>query len=161
MKRIAVYPGSFDPPTMGHVDIIERGAALFDELIVAVAVNSQKQPFFTTEERVEILKECCADYPNARVDSFQGLLVDYAQRQGASAIVRGLRALSDFEYEFQMASINRKLNEQIDTVCLLTRWEHAYLSSSIVKELFINGGDATGLAPEATLKKLAERRAAG
>ncbi|NUL82610.1 MAG: pantetheine-phosphate adenylyltransferase [Armatimonadetes bacterium] len=161
MKRIAVYPGSFDPPTMGHVDIIERGAALFDELIVAVAVNSQKQPFFTTEERVEILKECCADYPNARVDSFQGLLVDYAQSQGASAIVRGLRALSDFEYEFQMASINRKLNEQIDTVCLLTRWEHAYLSSSIVKELFINGGDATGLAPEATLKKLAKRRAAG
>lgn len=161
MKRIAVYPGSFDPPTMGHVDIIERGATLFDELIVAVAVNSQKQPFFTTEERVEILKECCADYPNARVDSFQGLLVDYAQSQGASAIVRGLRALSDFEYEFQMASINRKLNEQIDTVCLLTRWEHAYLSSSIVKELFINGGDATGLAPEATLKKLAKRRAAG
>lgn len=161
MKRIAVYPGSFDPPTMGHVDIIERGAALFDELIVAVAVNSQKQPFFTTEERVEILKECCAEHPNARVDSFQGLLVDYAQSQGASAIVRGLRALSDFEYEFQMASINRKLNEQIDTVCLLTRWEHAYLSSSIVKELFINGGDATGLAPEATLKKLAKRRAAG
>ena len=147
MRRLAIYPGSFDPPTLGHLDVIERAANLFDEIIVAVGVNSGKKPLLTEAERVEALRKSTAHLPNVRVDRFEGLLVDYVLSTGARSIVRGLRATADFEYEFQMAMVNRRLASEIDTVFLMTKWEHSYLSSSIVREVATLGGDYSGLVP--------------
>jgi len=144
-----VYPGSFDPVTAGHLDIIERAAALFDEVTVAVLVNSNKTPAFSTEQRMDFIKRSASHLSNVRVDSFSGLLVDYMNNKKANLIVRGLRAISDFEYEFQMAALNAKLAKNIETVFLMTDTNHSFLSSSIVRELASYGGDLTGLVPEA------------
>jgi pantetheine-phosphate adenylyltransferase len=155
--RRAVYPGSFDPPTMGHLDIIQRAARLFDELIVAVAVNSQKQSLFSLDERVQMLRECCGHLPNVRIASLEGLLARFAQQVGACAIVRGLRAVSDFEYEFQMATMNRQLAPEVDTCFLMTHQQYAFLSSSIVKEVARLGGAIETLVPPNVAHKLRER----
>lgn len=148
MRRLAIYPGSFDPPTMGHLDVIERATGLFDKLIVAVGVNPGKTPLLNTEERMEALRRATAHIPNIEVDSFDGLLVHYAQRRNALAIVRGLRATADFEYEFQMAMLNRRLAGEIETVFLMTKWEHSYLSSSMVREVALLNGEIQGLVPD-------------
>ncbi len=149
MLRLAVYPGSFDPPTLGHLDVIERASKLFDHLIVAAGVNSAKEPFLSTEERLEALRQSVAHLSNVEIDAFGGLLIDYVLQREARAIVRGLRATADFEYEFQMAMVNRRLAGEIETVFLVTKWEHSYLSSSIVREVALLGGDYHGLVPEA------------
>jgi len=141
MKRVAIYPGSFDPPTLGHLDIIERAAAQFDSVIVAVGVNSSKSPLLSVEWRLEAIVEASRHLPNVSADSFDGLLVDYATAQGASVIVRGLRATSDFDYEFQIAMANRRLRPSVETVFFMTKWEHSFLSSSIVREVALLGGD--------------------
>lgn len=143
-----VYPGSFDPVTAGHLDIIERAAALFDDVTVAVLVNSNKTPAFSTEQRMDFIRKSASHLQNVKVDSFSGLLVDYMNSQKANLIVRGLRAISDFEYEFQMAALNAKLAKNIETVFLMTDTNHSFLSSSIVRELASYGGDLTGLVPE-------------
>lgn len=144
----AIYPGSFDPVTVGHLDIIKRAAKLFDRVIVAVLVNVEKKPWFTIEERTELLKKVAAGIDNVEVASFDGLLVDFAARQNASAIVKGLRAVSDFEYEFQMALTNRKLDNNIETVFLTSSAENTYLSSSIVKQVGLLGGDISTFVPD-------------
>jgi pantetheine-phosphate adenylyltransferase len=148
MPRLAIYPGSFDPPTLGHIDVVERASGLFDELIVSVGVNSSKRPLLSTEQRMAALRESTSHLPNVKVESFSGLLIDYVKRAGALVIVRGLRATSDFEYEFQMAMVNRRLEHEVETVFLMTKWEHSYLSSSIVREVATLGGDYNGLVPE-------------
>lgn len=145
MRRLAIYPGSFDPPTLGHLDVVERAARLFDELIVAIGVNSAKKPLLSVEERFEALLAVTSNLDNVRIDRFEGLLVNYAEEQHAKSIVRGLRATADFEYEFQMAMVNRRLKESVDTVFLMTKWEHSYLSSSIVREVANLGGDYSGM----------------
>lgn len=147
VMKLAVYPGTFDPPTLGHLDVIERAANVFDEIVVAVGKNASKSPLLTLEERLEAIRRAVAGLPNVRVDRFSGLLVDYVQAVGAKAIVRGLRATSDFEYEFQMAMVNRRLSSEIETVFLMTRWDYSYLSSSIVKEVATLGGDFSQLVP--------------
>lgn len=163
MRSLAIYPGSFDPPTLGHLDVVERAARLFDTLIVAIGVNSGKRPLLTTDERLEALRRSVAHLPNVRVESFSGLLVEYALSQNARSIVRGLRATADFEYEFQMAMVNRRLSDQVDTVFLMTKWEHSYLSSSIVREVAQLGGDYSGMVTEAAAdvigRALAKRKA--
>ncbi|MHB0999469.1 MAG: pantetheine-phosphate adenylyltransferase [Armatimonadota bacterium] len=146
MKR-AIYPGSFDPVTNGHIDIVERSAALFDELIVAVSTNIGKTPMFTVEERTEMLQDACKHLPNVVVDGFDGLLVRYAEEKDASAIIKGLRALSDFEFEFEMALMNRRLDNRVETLFMMTNAEYSYLSSSIIKEVARFGGPVTGLVP--------------
>ncbi len=146
--RIAVCPGSFDPATNGHIDIIERSAKLFDKVIVAVLNNPNKQPLFSVEERVEILKMACSSMENVEVDSFSGLLTEYAKSRNANVIVKGLRAVSDFEYELQMALMNKKLNPGIETVFIMTSSKYSYLSSNIVKEVARFGGCIKGLVPE-------------
>lgn len=153
----AIVPGSFDPVTLGHVDIIERASRLFPRVHVAVASNSAKSPTFTCEERIQMLRESCAHIPNVSVGSFNGLLVDYAQRAGAVAIVRGLRAVSDFEYELQMAHTNRCLSSGIETVFIPTKTEYSFLSSSVVKEIARLGGSVEGLVPESVRQRLRER----
>ncbi|HAS01588.1 MAG TPA: pantetheine-phosphate adenylyltransferase [Brevibacillus sp.] len=145
--RIAVCPGSFDPVTYGHLDIIKRGAKIFDKVIVAVLVNSNKKPLFTLEERMALLREVTAEYSNVEVDTFNGLLVDYMQRKEARVLLKGLRAVSDFEYEMQMASINRKLDEEIETLFVMTNNQYSFLSSSIVKELAKYDANVTDLVP--------------
>lgn len=152
--KIAVYPGSFDPVTNGHLDIIERASSIFDHLIVAVLTNPAKKPLFTLEERMEMLAEVCAPYENVSTDHFSGLLVNFARQKGARAIIRGLRAVSDFEYEFQMASINRKLDPGIEMFFMMTSNEHAFLSSSVVKEVAALGGCVDGLVPEPVARRL-------
>ena len=153
-----MYPGSFDPVTSGHMDIISRAAGLYETVIVLVAANSGKSPLFTAEERVEMLREACQGMPNVRVDSLMdGLLVRYADAQGAGVIVKGLRAVSDFEYEFQMALLNRRLAPQVETVFLMTSAEYSYLSSSIVKEIGRLDGDIGGLVPESVRPHLLQR----
>lgn len=147
MRRLAVVPGSFDPPTLGHLDVIERAAELFDQIIVAVGANSAKTPLLSADERHAALESCIRHLPNAKVDRFNGLLVNYVGSVGARAIVRGLRATADFEYEFQIAMVNRRLAGNIETVFLMTKWEHSYLSSSIVREVAQLGGDYSGLVP--------------
>ena len=146
--RTAVYPGSFDPITMGHIDIIKRASVMFDKLIICVMSNAKKTPLFTPEERVELIRRATEGIPNIEVTSYGGLLADFARQQGAGFIVRGLRALSDFEYEFQMALTNRKLYPDADTVFLTTSAEYMYLSSSIVKEVIRNGGFVRDALPE-------------
>lgn len=159
--RIAIYPGSFDPVTCGHLDIISRAAAMFDQLIVLVAVNSAKSPVFDAAERTEILRRTCADFANVEIEKFaDGLLVDYAMSRKATAIVKGLRAVSDFESEFQMALLNRHLQPAVETVFLMTSAEFSYLSSSIIKEIAHLGGDVRGLVPDAALPFLARKFAA-
>lgn len=154
--RKAVCPGSFDPVTNGHLDVFARAAALADEVIVAVLVNRQKAGLFSVEERMEILREVVAPYPNVRVDTFDGLLVDYCRANSVPAIVKGLRAVSDFDYELQMAQMNYRL-AGVETLFVSTNPLYSYLSSSLVKEVATYGGDVSGLVPEAVLRRLAER----
>jgi len=154
MKRIAVYPGSFDPVTNGHVDIIRRAAGLFDELVVALLVNRAKKPFFTTAERLNLLKKAAGDIPNVTVESFEGLLVDFVSGRGASVIVRGMRAVSDFENEFSMAMANNQMNRSIETVFLFASLENMFLSSSIVKEIGSYRGDISGMVPPEILEDI-------
>ncbi|CEG26707.1 pantetheine-phosphate adenylyltransferase [Bacillus sp. B-jedd] len=156
MTNIAVCPGSFDPVTYGHLDIIMRGARVFDEVHVVVLNNSSKNPLFSVEERISLISEVTKDLKNVKTGSFQGLLVDYAQSVNARAIIRGLRAVSDFEYEMQITSMNRVLNEQIETFFIMTNNQYSFLSSSIVKEVAKYGGNITELVPppvEKALKK--------
>ena len=154
--RIAVCPGSFDPVTNGHLDVFVRAAAMADEVVVAVLINQTKAGLFTIDERIEMLREVVADYPNIRVDSFHGLLVDYCQEHGVTAIVKGLRAISDFDYELQMAQMNYRL-AGVETVFITTNPLYSFLSSSLVKEVAKFGGDVDGLVPEAVLKRLRAR----
>lgn len=154
MKLVAIYPGTFDPPTFGHADLIERAHALFDNVVVAVGKNSSKAPLLTVEERIQVLEEISQPYSNVTVEAFEGLLVDFAREKGAKSIVRGLRAVADFEYEFQIAMVNRKLNPEVDSVFLMTRWEYSYLSSSVVREVAMLGGDVSDLVPEPVLRVL-------
>ncbi len=154
MKKIAVCPGSFDPITYGHLDIIQRGANIFDEIYVGVLHNSAKKSLFSVEERVQIIEEATAHIPNVKVDSFQGLLVDYAKARNAHAVIRGLRAVSDFEYEMQITSMNRLLNDKIETFFIMTNNQYSFLSSSIVKEVAKYGGDVSELVPECVQKRL-------
>ena len=157
MNKIAVYPGSFDPITNGHVDIIKRGLRVFDELIVLIAYNPNKKTLFSVEERVEMIQEVIRDFKNVRVDSFDGLLVEYVKVAGANVILRGLRALSDFEYEFQLALINRRLNRDVETIFLMTGYKWFYTSSTIINEAASLGGSVKGLVPEIVNQKLIEK----
>jgi pantetheine-phosphate adenylyltransferase len=157
MKTIAVYPGSFDPITNGHVDIIKRGLRMFDELVILVAYNPNKKSLFSVRERVEMIGEVIRDFKNVRVDSFDGLLVDYVRDNGANVILRGLRALSDFEYEFQLALINRRLNREVETVFLMTGYKWFYTSSTIINEAASLGGSVKGLVPEIVNIKLQDK----
>ncbi|MDD2319996.1 MAG: pantetheine-phosphate adenylyltransferase [Geobacteraceae bacterium] len=154
MKKIAVYPGSFDPITFGHLDIINRAQKLFDEVIIAVARNEKKVPLFTIDERVDMIKSVMKDNQRVTVDTFDGLLVDYARSRKAQAIVRGLRAISDFEYELQMAQINRGISREVETVFLMTSVFYSFLSSSIVKEVYSLKGPVDGLVPPLVKKAL-------
>ncbi len=160
--KVAVCPGSFDPITFGHLDIIKRGAKVFDQLHVVVLNNSSKNPLFSVEERIELIKNVTSDIPNVKVDSFQGLLVDYAKSVKASAIIRGLRAVSDFEYEMQITSMNRVLDDAIETFFMMTNNQYSFLSSSIVKEVAKYNGNVSELVPaivESALKeKFAENK---
>jgi pantetheine-phosphate adenylyltransferase len=158
-ERTAIYPGSFDPLTLGHVDIIARGSALFDRIVVAVLKNIDKQPLFSVEERMEMIRETFADRENVEADSFSGLLVDYAVSRGAAAIVRGIRAISDFEYEFQMALMNRRLAPSLETVFMMPAEEYSYVSSRLIKEVALLGGSVTGLVPPGVEARLKERLA--
>ena len=153
----AIYPGSFDPLTNGHLDLIERGSKIFDELIVAVLRNAEKDPLFTLNERLGMLEEMVRRFPNVRVDSFNGLLVDYAMQNKAKAVLRGIRAISDYEYELQMAWMNRKLQPQIETVFMMPAEAYSYLSSRLVKEIYRLGGSVRELVPELVEKKLREK----
>jgi len=157
MPDIAVYPGSFDPITYGHLDLIQRALRIFDRIIVAVASNTFKKSLFTIEERMEMIRESLKEYPNVSIDSFQGLLVKYAREQKARAILRGLRAVTDFEYEFQLAMMNRRLEPEVETVFLMTGMRWVFLSSSILKEAAVHGGDIEGMVPEIVVKKLKEK----
>ncbi len=152
--RRAIYPGSFDPVTNGHLDVIQRAATLFDEVIVAVAFNEQKKSLFTADERVELIRGVATGVPNIRIVRFEGLLVDFARSEGAVAVVRGLRAVSDFEFEFQMALMNRKLEPEIETMFLMPAEKYTYLSSRIVKEIARLGGDVSAFVPESVMKAL-------
>ncbi len=161
MSTLAVYPGSFDPLTNGHVDIIERGARLFDRIIVAIAVNAEKSPMFTMAERVEIARDVFRNRANVEVDTFDGLLVDYVGRRQANVIVRGLRAVSDFEYEFQMALMNRQLAPSIETVFMMPAVKYSYISSRLTKEVFRLGGQVQGLVPELVEARLRDKAKVG
>jgi len=157
MSVKAIYPGTFDPPTNGHVDLIQRGAKLFDHLTVAILNNREKNPLFTVEERVEMLKEVTGTLANVSIATFEGLMVEFARKQGASAVLRGIRAISDYEYEFQMALMNRRLAPEIETVFLQPAGRYSFVSSRMVKEVFSLGGDVTGLLPPNVLKRLRDR----
>jgi pantetheine-phosphate adenylyltransferase len=159
MKVIAVYPGTFDPITNGHLDIISRGVRLFDDIILAILRNPDKEPLFPLEERMEILSSVVVRLPNVRVESFDGLLIDYARSRGARVIVRGLRALSDFEYEYQMALMNQRLGPDIDTFFMMPSEAYSYVSSRLVKEVARLGGDVTGLVPPEVVARLKRRLA--
>ena len=157
MPTVAIYPGTFDPLTNGHVDIIARGARLFDRIIVAVLVNAEKSPLFTMTERLEIARAVFKGLPNVEVDTFDGLLVDYVERRGAQVIVRGLRAVSDFEFEFQMALMNRRLNDKIETVFMMPAEQYSYISSRLIKEVFALGGRVHGLVPDMVEQRLRDK----
>ena len=154
MKNIAIYPGSFDPCTNGHLDIIERSSSIFEKVIVAILVNSSKTPTFTVEERVELLKAATAHIPNVEVMCFNGLLAQFAEQQGAKVIIKGLRAVSDFEYEFQMSLTNAKLNPNVETLFMTTKSENMYLSSSIVREVARYGGSVEDMVPSVILEQI-------
>lgn len=154
---IAIYPGSFDPVTKGHLDIIERSAKMADELIVAVLNNNSKSPLFSVKERVNMLNEVTKHIKNVRIDSFSGLLVDFADKSNASVIIRGLRAVTDFEYELQMSQTNRIMDKNIDTIFFTTSLEYAYLSSSIVKEVAFCGGNIDNFVPQYVVEKVKEK----
>jgi len=145
--RLAIFPGSFDPLTNGHVDIVLRSAHLFERILVAVLVNADKRPLFTPDERVGIIRDVFKEYPNVEADTFDGLLVEYARKRRASAIVRGIRAVSDFEFEFQMALMNRHIEPSLETVFMMPAEQYTYLSSRLIKEVFSLGGTVTGLVP--------------
>jgi pantetheine-phosphate adenylyltransferase len=154
MSIVAIYPGSFDPVTNGHLDLIARGARIFDRLTVAVLRNTEKEPLFAVAERIEMLREACARWPNVEADVFEGLLVDYARRKNAQVVLRGIRAISDYEYELQMALMNRKLEPQLETVFMMPAETYSYLSSRLVKEVFRLGGDISNLVPPSVLDRL-------
>ena len=154
MKNIAIYPGSFDPCTNGHLDIIERSSTIFEKVIVAVLVNSSKTPTFTVEERIELLKAATSHIPNVEVVGFNGLLAQFAYQQNAKVIVKGLRAVSDFEYEFQMSLTNNKLNPNVETLFMTTKSENMYISSSIVREVARYGGSIEDMVPEAITEQI-------
>ena len=157
MRVNALYPGTFDPPTNGHVDLITRGSKLFSELTVGILVTPVKNPLFTVEERVEMLREVTGGLGNVQVATFDGLMVDFARRQGATAVLRGIRAISDYEHEFQMALMNRRLAPEIETVFLQPAGRYSFVSSRMVKEVFSFGGDVSGLLPPNVLKRLRAR----
>jgi pantetheine-phosphate adenylyltransferase len=157
MSVHALYPGTFDPPTNGHIDLITRGAKLFEHLTVAILINPVKDPLFTVEERVKMLRESTAAMDNVSVATFDGLMVEFARRQGASAVLRGIRAISDYEYEFQMALMNRRLAPEIETVFLQPAGRYSFVSSRMLKEVFSFGGDVSGLVPPNVLKRLRDR----
>jgi pantetheine-phosphate adenylyltransferase len=156
-NRVAVYPGSFDPPTNGHVDIVRRALKVFDRVIVAVATNINKQPLFTKAERVEVIRECFRDEPAVEVDCFEGLLVDYMRRQGLTVVIRGLRAVSDFEYEFQMATMNRKLFPGFDMFYMMSGEEFFYVSSQVVREVAKLKGSVAEFVPPPVERRLREK----
>ena len=157
-STLAIYPGTFDPLTNGHVDIIQRGSRLFDRIIVGILLNVEKSPLFTLEERVEIAREVFAGYPNVEVDTFDGLLVEYARSRRAGVIVRGLRAISDFEYEMQMALMNRHLNPEVETVFMMPAEPYTYVSSRLVKEVVALGGSVTTLVPSIVEDRLRDKK---
>lgn len=156
-RTLAIYPGSFDPITNGHISIIQRGLAIFDRIIVAVAVNSSKKPLFTIQERMDLIEQSLNHNERIEVDTFDGLLVDYAEQKGAGVVVRGMRALSDFEFEFQMALMNRKLNRNIQTVFMMTDYRWLYVSSTIIKEAASLGGSVTGMVSPLVERALKEK----
>jgi len=158
--RIAIYPGSFDPLTNGHVDIIERGSRIFDEIIVSILANVEKTPLFSVKERIDIITDVFKGRDNVRVETFNGLLVDYAQQKQASVIVRGLRAVSDFEYEFQMALMNRHLAPGLETVFMMPAEQYTYISSRLIKEVFTLGGEIKDLVPPVVEERLREKQKA-
>jgi len=151
VRVVAIYPGTFDPPTKGHADIIERASKLFDNVIVAVGKNSNKAPLLTVDERLQALSSISSPYDNVTAESFDGLLVEYAKSKGAKSIVRGLRAVADFDYEFQIAMVNRKLEPEVDSVFLMTSWEYSFLSSSVVREIALLKGDVSTMVPDQVL----------
>lgn len=155
--RIGIYPGSFDPITLGHFDVIQRAAKMVDTLVIGVLNNRSKNSLFSAEERVEMIREVTKDISNVEVEAFNGLLVDYAKKKNADFIVRGLRAITDFEYELQMAQTNRKMNEEVDTIFLTTSVEYSYLSSSVVREIGAFGGDLSKFIPEQIVDKVADK----
>jgi pantetheine-phosphate adenylyltransferase len=157
MSVTALFPGSFDPPTNGHIDLIVRGAKLFDHLIVSILNNPVKDPLFTVEERAEMLRESTAGMSNVSVATFNGLMVDFARQQGAKAVLRGIRAISDYEYEFQMALMNRRLAPEIETVFLQPAGRYSFVSSRMLKEVFSFGGDVSGLVPPNVLQRMRGR----
>jgi pantetheine-phosphate adenylyltransferase len=157
---IAIYPGSFDPITMGHVDIIQRGARLFERIVLAVLINADKSPLFTVQERVDIAREVFRERANVEVETFDGLLVDYVRRKQAGVIVKGLRAVSDFEYEMQMALMNRRLNPDVETVFMMPTEPYTYVSSRLVKEVVALGGSVKGIVPEIVERRLREKKLA-
>jgi pantetheine-phosphate adenylyltransferase len=156
-QKCAIYPGSFDPITNGHLSIVDRALTIFDKLIIAILTNPQKEPLFSVKERIDMIKESLNGSPNVEVDTFGGLLVDYAIEKKANVILRGLRALSDFEYEFQMALMNRKLNREVQSLFLMTDYKWFYISSTIIKEAASLGGDISGLVPKIVEKRLKEK----
>jgi pantetheine-phosphate adenylyltransferase len=155
--RTVIYPGSFDPLTNGHLDVIQRATKLFDRVIVAVAQNESKNPLFSLAERLDLVGECIKHLPNAEADTFDGLLVNYAEKRSAQAIIRGLRAVSDFEFEFQLALMNRKLNERVETIFMMPKDTYTFLSSRIVKEISRLGGDVSGFVPAPVQEALTAR----
>lgn len=157
--RVAVFPGTFDPVTNGHVDVLTRGLRLFDRVVIALLVNERKHPLFSREERIDMLNEVVGDDPRVGIETFDGLLVEFARQQGATAVLRGVRAVSDLEYELQMALMNRRLDPTIDTVFLMPAEENTYVSSSLVKEVFMLGGRVSGLVPAAVERRLHDKRA--
>ncbi len=157
-ETLAIYPGSFDPLTNGHVDIIQRGSRLFDRIVVAILLNVEKSPLFTVDERVDIAREVFRGNPNVEVDTFDGLLVDYARRKRAGVIVRGLRAISDFEYEMQMALMNRNLNPEVETVFMMPAEPYTYVSSRLVKEVAALGGSVSNLVPSLVEERLRRKK---
>ncbi len=156
--KIAVYPGSFDPITKGHIDILKSGAEIFDKVIIAVARNSEKNAFLTVDERVQLIKESVKDIENVEVDSFEGLTIEYAKKRNANVILRGLRAVSDFEYEMQLSQANSALSSEIKTIFLITKPKYNFISSSTIKEIYLNNGDISKFVPDAVYEFLKQKK---